>query len=1099
MKHTVCISSILAVRLASCIETCIETCGDKTTPGFYTIAGVPNVYCDNGMALIQNTVSEFCPLVEPTVDAEGRYIPGYGALNSVTTNSCGYFTNIVVQKLAKFADAIMLEDATRGKLTSTNMAAIEALSNGGNWHNGATWSGTDGWDFTVPSDCQSVRATGWPNIFDCCDAGCMHWLSPRYGYMHSMAGKKPPVGSQTWLVMKTGNTGEQQTTPTTGNTEQQPTQQRACLEENTCAGRKEGFHLVAGHKIYCRDGYALLQSGVSSCRLTQKISFDEKEDVPSYGALFTVTMNSCGYLTANAVSELAQHATAVRLIDEGRGMAESSDAKALSALVNKENWHNGAQWTSAEGWRFDDAGCDHDHASHWPNMFNGCACDDCVRWLTPAYGFMHSRDLTKPPQGSQTWLKMCEYWDPTSEPTTEPTQLPTAVPTLTPTAEPTFEPTMVPTSMPTVEPTPEPTPLPCSVTWYAKQAGLHTIAGVENVYCNDRGEALLQYSNTQLCPIGRDITRPYPFNAESLNGYSQAPKVTPENCGFMSSAHVQQLAQFATGVRLVDEGRGEAVSTNSLAVEALLNGGTWHNGASFRVSDPSWCFTTDCDTKIQGWPNMYHSCGNEDCVHWTVSSTHSKNDLRPALASMTWLAMISLGTDCPVVSVPASVATSEPARVSTPQPTEVPQTPVPSSPPTSSPASTSAPILETSAAPTLAPTTGPTESPQPTASITNPTSTPQTLSPTMSEFNAADTNGDGIVRCEELWAYFGHDGLDCSGPLTPSTFEEALKRFRKVDPEDTCFGRSAGVFTVAGIANVYCNERGEALIQHSKLNACQNLSQYTIADSLTPKVCGYLSPEAVQKLAQFSFGVRLIDDGRGEAASTDGLAVQALLTGGTWHNGAAFAASDPSWCFTQSCPKPDGWPNMYHSCENPNCVHWIASSTHSKSESRPLESFTWLKMNPTNRKVDDSTPKNPPMDVLPNRAVDANSTESGGNLFSVISNCRIIGLSCLHFILIVGGSVLVCCFLVCCCCGYCWYRRSKKEKRQMETSHSSQLGHHRAKMFNRLATSTVSSNPLSGAVTIARGSERAGFTEPHTTVASFTSSGRSHHTLRQAW
>ena len=150
------------------------------------------------------------------------------------------------------------------------------------------------------------------------------------------------------------------------------------------------------------------------------------------------------------------------------------------------------------------------------------------------------------------------------------------------------------------------------------------------------GEALLQHVASELCAIGGASTDP----AVSMPGYEAVDTLQPNNCGFLSQARVVLLSQYAFGVRLVDKGKGEAQSSNALAIQALRNDTTWHNGATFTSTDDTqWCFEKNCPTNIKHWPNMYHSCGRPDCVHWMVSTTHASTATRPPVASFTWLIM----------------------------------------------------------------------------------------------------------------------------------------------------------------------------------------------------------------------------------------------------------------------------------------------------------------------------------------------------------------------------------------------------------------------------------------------------------------------------
>ena len=131
------------------------------------------------------------------------------------------------------------------------------------------------------------------------------------------------------------------------------------------------------------------------------------------------------------------------------------------------------------------------------------------------------------------------------------------------------------------------------------------MAGIANVYCKD-GAALLQFNNG--C---------------SNDSYGESDNVTLEQCGYLSADSVKALAEFAIGVRLIDEGRGEVNSTN--AMQALIDGTSWHVGG-VTWTGYEWRFANsgcNWDTKATGWPNMNYACGRIGGVYWITEYGHT--------------------------------------------------------------------------------------------------------------------------------------------------------------------------------------------------------------------------------------------------------------------------------------------------------------------------------------------------------------------------------------------------------------------------------------------------------------------------------------------
>ena len=99
-----------------------------------------------------------------------------------------------------------------------------------------------------------------------------------------------------------------------------------------------------------------------------------------------------------------------------------------------------------------------------------------------------------------------------------------------------------------------------------------------------------------------------------------------QECFYLNDISVRALAsgssevQLRAGIGLI--GSNNAVtSTSATAIEALRNGGNWHNGATFS----GWIFQNSCDPTGGGsitmrWPNMFHGCGIISATHWINNS-----------------------------------------------------------------------------------------------------------------------------------------------------------------------------------------------------------------------------------------------------------------------------------------------------------------------------------------------------------------------------------------------------------------------------------------------------------------------------------------------
>ena len=114
-------------------------------------------------------------------------------------------------------------------------------------------------------------------------------------------------------------------------------------------------------------------------------------------------------------------------------------------------------------------------------------------------------------------------------------------------------------------------------------------------------------------------------------------------CAYLEHNRVARFAGVSSEVNLrVGSGFGnwtdDTVSTNGLAVSALLSAtGNWHNGATW--DNWNWAQPdSNCSSMcVDGWPNMYHSCGNLDAVHWIVGDGHDKFSTRTFDITTTWL------------------------------------------------------------------------------------------------------------------------------------------------------------------------------------------------------------------------------------------------------------------------------------------------------------------------------------------------------------------------------------------------------------------------------------------------------------------------------
>ena len=104
--------------------------------------------------------------------------------------------------------------------------------------------------------------------------------------------------------------------------------------------------------------------------------------------------------------------------------------------------------------------------------------------------------------------------------------------------------------------------------------------------------------------------------------------------GYLPAAAVQVISQASNQVRLrtgsVFPGFDHAVVSNTTAaILALRNNQNWNqtgaSGNAWTVVSGSWCWTANCSPSgASSWPNMYHSCGLANCVHWLSGDCFSR-------------------------------------------------------------------------------------------------------------------------------------------------------------------------------------------------------------------------------------------------------------------------------------------------------------------------------------------------------------------------------------------------------------------------------------------------------------------------------------------
>lgn len=200
--------------------------GSTHDAGYATCKDVYDAYAasgktpDDGLFDLRPGGSEFvhayCDMANggwTLIAAGGRAVGGIGdagcaTFGEVTTvsldDSCGYLSKSVVRGIASRSRVVRLR-AGEGhqrytSVSSTDTKAIDALADGGNWHNDAGWTSDDRWCWDLMPGCPPTSATGWPNMFHACGTHCVHWLVNEgcKTYFTTACGD-PVERSSTWL------------------------------------------------------------------------------------------------------------------------------------------------------------------------------------------------------------------------------------------------------------------------------------------------------------------------------------------------------------------------------------------------------------------------------------------------------------------------------------------------------------------------------------------------------------------------------------------------------------------------------------------------------------------------------------------------------------------------------------------------------------------------------------------------------------------------------------------------------------------------------------------------------------------------------------
>jgi len=117
------------------------------------------------------------------------------------------------------------------------------------------------------------------------------------------------------------------------------------------------------------------------------------------------------------------------------------------------------------------------------------------------------------------------------------------------------------------------------------------------------------------------------------------------SCGYLPQVRVAEIAAVSNAVQLRSGSShmsfSTSTSTDSLALTALQSPtGNWRNGASSTFDNWNWGWS--CAGEDDGWPDIFHACGNGGGVHWLTNHSNGTNykharTQNPDPRSTTWL------------------------------------------------------------------------------------------------------------------------------------------------------------------------------------------------------------------------------------------------------------------------------------------------------------------------------------------------------------------------------------------------------------------------------------------------------------------------------